>query len=231
MVNANSVKFLKKGNMPTKKLELPNSLGYIKPTKKTISTEDHTNFQIFDCLFAKDKNHPIRYYDETNGEYIDLDRYQRKFDFHIFYNPSRNMLILDTNATIVKSFFKILKNLEEDQRIEVKTYKLDYEFIDQIFKTARTIRFKSSDQGVNSKTFSGNEVTINQETIKAIKRDNVTSIIGVLDVKGQACTVSISKTGSIACYSSLPKALFNTGIDYPLLEFTVEVLKSLNLIN
>lgn len=50
MVNANSVKFLKKGNMPTKKLELPNSLGYIKPTKKTISTEDHTNFQIFDCL-------------------------------------------------------------------------------------------------------------------------------------------------------------------------------------
>lgn len=72
MVNANSVKFLKKGNMPTKKLELPNSLGYIKPTKKTISTEDHTNFQIFNCLFAKDKNHPIRYYDETNGEYVNF---------------------------------------------------------------------------------------------------------------------------------------------------------------
>lgn len=53
-----------------------------------------------------------------------------------------NMLILDTNATIVKSFFKILKNLEEDQRIEVKTYKLDYEFIDQIFKTQEPFALK-----------------------------------------------------------------------------------------
>lgn len=52
------------------------------------------------------------------------------------------MLILDTNATIVKSFFKILKNLEEDQRIEVKTYKLDYEFIDQIFKTQEPFALK-----------------------------------------------------------------------------------------
>lgn len=229
MPNANSVRFIVSGTLPSNRLELKDSMGYIEPTNKTLITEDNTKFKVYNCLFAKNKNQTIRYYDEVNGEFIDLDKYQRTFKFHIFCNKARNMLILDTNATVVKAFFRSLAKMDEDERIEVKTYNLDYGFIDQMFKTAKTIRFKSNDQGVNSKAFNGNEVTTNQEAIKAIKKDNVTSIVGVLTVRNKACTVSVSKTGSIACYSTLPDSLLKK--EYPLLEFTTEVLKKLQLIS
>lgn len=229
MPTANSVRFIVSGTLPTTKLELKDSMGYIEPTSKSLVTEDNIKFKVYNCLFAKNKNQTIRYYDAINGEFVDLDEYQRTFRFHIFYNRARNMLILDTNAAVVKAFFSILAKMDENERLEVKTYNLDYSFIDRMFKTAKTIRFKSNDKGVNSKAFNGNEVTTNQEAIKAIKKDNVTSIVGVLDVRKKACTVSVSKTGSIACYSTLPASLLKK--EYPLLEFTTEVLKELQLIS
>lgn len=108
MPTANSVRFIVSGTLPTTKLELKDSMGYIEPTSKSLVTEDNIKFKVYNCLFAKNKNQTIRYYDAINGEFVDLDEYQRTFRFHIFYNRARNMLILDTNAAVVKAFLVFL---------------------------------------------------------------------------------------------------------------------------
>lgn len=224
---SNSVRFIKSGALPTSKVELDNSMGSIEPTKKTVFTEDNTKFKVYNCLFAKKKNETIRFYND-DGDFINLNEYQRTFKFHIFYNQPRKLMLIDTNASIVKSFFYALKKVVD---LEVKTYSLDYTFVNQMLKTAKTIRFESNDQGVNSKSFNGNQVTTNQEALKAIQNDKVTSIVGILDIRKKGCTVCISKTGAIACYSNLPASLLKDTIEYPMLEFTTDVLKKLSLIN
>ena len=84
MPTANSVRFIVSGTLPTTKLELKDSMGYIEPTSKSLVTEDNIKFKVYNCLFAKNKNQTIRYYDAINGEFVDLDEYQRTFRFHIF---------------------------------------------------------------------------------------------------------------------------------------------------
>lgn len=80
---SNSVRFIKSGALPTSKVELDNSMGSIEPTKKTVFTEDNTKFKVYNCLFAKNKNETIRFYND-DGDFINLNEYQRTFKFHIF---------------------------------------------------------------------------------------------------------------------------------------------------
>ena len=92
----------------------------------------------------------------------------------------------------------------------------------------RGVRFNSDDQGVNSKSFSGDEVDSNNEASEALENDHATQIVGNLDILGLSRTIMLTQSGTLLVYTPL-NDLNNR--EYPMLEFALATLRTIRILD
>lgn len=223
-----SVKHVSKFKLPSTKTEIKNAdvpLGSIEKTNQTLNVSGLT-FHVYNCEYSKDISDNISVFIDDLDEYKEVNVYKKRFQFKLFYNDKEKLCFLYTAAPVAKSFLKSLCKTK-DITFEYKNLDINFNKIYKQFNTTRGIRFSSNDQGVNKKAFSGSDVTENTEATDAISNENATQIIGELDVNGKTHTVMITTAGAIVAYTTL----FNyEKKENPMLEFSIDVLKTLKII-
>lgn len=83
--------------------------------------------------------------------------------------------------------------------------------------------------GVSSKSFSGDEVDVNDEAIEALANDEATKIIGTLDILGKSRTIMLTQSGTILSFTSLTD--ISEQKEYPMLEFSIATLMKIGVLS
>lgn len=207
---------IKKGNVP---------IGSIKTTDKKISVE-HTTFTLYIGSYSKEIIDDIVVFDADCDDYAEYKKYTKNFEFNIFFSQDRNLLLLDTTTPIAKKFLKELKD-QDDVKIDYSAIHFAFDKISNQMPQTKGIRFSSNDEGVNNKSFSGNEVDTNIEASEALESDSASQLIGILDVLNKSRTIMLTQSGTILSFTSLTDLQKR---DFPMVELALALLRKLDVI-
>ncbi|HEL1769148.1 TPA: hypothetical protein TXV04_002345, partial [Streptococcus suis] len=143
--------------------------------------------------YTKTIDDEILVYNSDADEYQQYDNYQKAFEFDIFYSSGDQLLFLSTTTPIAKKFLKELEK-SSDLDIEYSSLRFDLKRISDLMPQTKGVSFNSTDEGVTSKSFSGDEVDVNDEAIEALENDEATKIIGTLDILGKSRTIMLTQS-------------------------------------
>ena len=101
--------------------------------------------------------------------------------------------------------------------------------ISNMMPQTKGVSFNSTDAGVSSKSFSGDEVDVNDEAIEALENDEATKIIGTLDILGKSRTIMLTQSGTILSFTSLTD--ISEQKEYPMLEFSIATLMKIGVLS
>ena len=101
--------------------------------------------------------------------------------------------------------------------------------ISNMMPQTKGVSFNSTDAGVSSKSFSGDEVDVNDEAIEALANDEATKIIGTLDILGKSRTIMLTQSGTILSFTSLTD--ISEQKEYPMLEFSIATLIKIGVLS
>ena len=107
--------------------------------------------------------------------------------------------------------------------------KFDLKAISNMMPQTKGVSFNSTDAGVSSKSFSGDEVDVNDEAIEALDNDEATKIIGTLDILGRSRTIMLTQSGTILSFTSLTD--LSDQKEYPMLEFAIATLMTIGMLH
>lgn len=194
------------------------TIGSIKTTADTLTVEGKV-FKKFIGNYTRTIDDEILVYNSEADEYQQYDNYQKAFEFDIFYSSSDSLLFLSTNTPITKKF---LKELEKNENLNISYSPLTFNLkeISNMMPQTKGVSFNSTDEGVSSKSFSGDEVDVNDEAIEALENDEATKIIGTLDILGKSRTIMLTQSGTILSFTSLN----DIKKEFPMLEFAIATL-------
>lgn len=198
------------------------TIGSIKKTPRTLTIEGKV-FRLFVGNYTKTIDDEILVYNPEVDEYQQYENYQKAFEFDIFYSEHDQLLFLSTTTFIAKKFLKELSRIES-VNIQYSTLKFDLESISGSMYQTKGVTFNSSDEGVSSKSFSGDEVDVNDEALEALRNDEATKIIGTLDILNKSRTIMLTQSGTILSFTSLS----DIDKEYPMLEFSIATLMTIN---
>lgn len=224
-----SVRKVEEFNIPDGKTDIKKAnvtIGSISKTSQTLNIENKT-FVKFKGSYTKTIDDEILVYNPDADEYQQYENYQKAFEFDIFYSSSDQLLFLSTTTPIAKKF---LKELEKIDNLEIKytSLKFDLKAISDMMPQTKGVSFNSTDAGVSSKSFSGDEVDVNDEATEALDNDEATKIIGTLDILGKCRTIMLTQSGTILSFTSLTD--FSDQKEYPMLEFAIATLMKINML-
>lgn len=222
-----SIREVKQFKIPKGKTEIEKSssvLGSIKKLSKTITVNGNL-FQIYKCTYNKDIEDNITVFVEELDKYEKLDRYKKESSFNIFYCEKKKIIFSDSTTPITKGFLKELKTCK-NVVLEYKTPNFKLKAINSMLIKTKGIGFTSNDKGINSKTFYGEDPVSNNEATQALDHNESHSLMGVLDIRNHQYTVQFTQSGSFIAYSNIENK--NFGPEYPMLQFTYEVLMKIN---
>ncbi|MGF1392088.1 hypothetical protein ACQSD2_04260 [Streptococcus infantarius] len=225
-----SVRHVEKFEIPEGKTNIEKAnitIGSISTTGKTLTIE-RKKFIKFKGSYTKTIDDEILVYNSDADEYQQYDNYQKAFEFDIFYSASDKLLFLSTTTPIAKKFLKELKKINEI-KIEYTSLKFDLKAISNMMPQTKGVSFNSTDAGVSSKSFSGDEVDVNDEAVEALENDEATKIIGTLDILGKSRTIMLTQSGTILSFTSLTD--FSVQKEYPMLEFAIATLIKINMLS
>lgn len=223
-----SVRTITNFSIPQSPLEIKNAkvpLGTIRKAN-TILTVSGSTFDVYQCSFSKDISDDITVFINELDDYKEFSSYKKSFNFNIYYSKKKQLLFSEATTPITKAFLKALSKMDGVQ-CTYKAPALDFDSISSHLNTTRGIRFDSNDTGVDRKAFNGHDIIDNSEAHDAIVNDDATQIIGELDLGGDSYTIMISKSGTIVSYTTL---FAYQSKEKPMLEFSIDVMKELEII-
>ncbi|MDU6118982.1 MAG: hypothetical protein E6656_05460 [Streptococcus sp.] len=225
-----SVRKVKKFDIPDGKTDIKKAnvtIGSISKTSKTLNIENKT-FIKFKGSYTKTIDDEILVYNPYADEYQQYENYQKAFEFDIFYSSSDQLLFLSTTTPIAKKFLKELEKID-GLEIDYTSLKFDLKAISNMMPQTKGVSFNSTDAGVSSKSFSGDEVDVNDEAIEALDNDEATKIIGTLDILGRSRTIMLTQSGTILSFTSLTD--LSDQKEYPMLEFAIATLMTIGMLH
>ena len=200
------------------------TIGSIKTTDSTLTVENKT-FKKYIGSYTKTIDDEILVYNSDADEYQQYDNYQKAFEFDIFYSSNDQLLFLSTTTPIAKKFLKELKK-NSNLDINYSSLKFDLKKISDLMPQTKGVSFNSTDEGVTSKSFSGDEVDVNDEAVEALENDEATKIIGTLDILGKSRTIMLTQSGTILSFTSL----IDIDKEFPMLEFSIATLIKIGML-
>ena len=200
------------------------TIGSIKTTDSTLTVENKT-FKKYIGSYTKTIDDEILVYNSDADEYQQYDNYQKAFEFDIFYSSNDQLLFLSTTTPIAKKFLKELKK-NSNLDINYSSLKFDLKKISDLMPQTKGVSFNSTDEGVTSKSFSGDEVDVNDEAVEALENDEATKIIGTLDILGKSRTIMLTQSGTILSFT----ALIDIDKEFPMLEFSIATLIKIGML-
>ena len=219
------------------KFEIPNgttdikkanvTIGSITATDKTLTIEGKV-YTKFRGIYTKKIEDEILVFNSDADEYQQYNNYQKAFEFDLFYSKSDQLLFLSTTTPTAKKFLKELEKIES-LNIEYTSLKFDLKKISNMMPQTKGVSFNSTDAGVSSKSFSGDEVDVNDEAIEALENDEATKIIGTLDILGKSRTIMLTQSGTILSFTSLTD--ISEQKEYPMLEFSIATLMKIGVLS
>lgn len=227
MATSISVRYATKFNIPEGTTDIKKAnvtIGSIATTDKTLTIEGIV-FQKFIGNYTKTIDDEILVYNSDADEYQQYNNYQKSFEFDIFFSNKKNLLFLSVNTPIAKKFLKELTKIEKLD-IEYSPLKFDLKSISNMMPQTKGVSFNSADEGVSSKSFSGDEVDVNDEAIEALENDEATKIIGTLDILGKSRTIMLTQSGTVLSFTSLN----DINKEFPMLEFAIATLNKINIL-
>ncbi|MCT3057281.1 hypothetical protein [Leuconostoc citreum] len=203
-------------------------LGSIKKIPNGTIPVEGITFQIFEGQYTKHIVDTIAVYDVNQDEYIEYSSYEKPQFFNLYYSAEKSLLLSEASTPITKSFLKNLAN-QPDVTLEYQAYHFDFQNISNRMPQTKGIRFSSEEPGVNNKSFSGDEVDINDESLVALENDEATQLIGTLDIYNKSRTIMLTQSGTLVSFTSLidldPKIH-----KYPMVSFAVSTLMFVDMI-
>lgn len=202
------------------------TIGSISSTSTSLTIEGIV-LQKFIGNYTKRIDDDILVYNSDADEFESYSNYQKAFEFDIFYSSQKGLLFLSTTTPIAKKFLRDLeKNSDNDDlKIEYSSLRFSLKDISSMMPQTKGVSFNSTDEGVSSKSFSGDEVDVNDEAIEALENENATKIIGTLDILNKSRTIMLTQSGTILSFTSLTDL---ESKDYPMLEFSIATLIKIN---
>ncbi|MFM9350225.1 hypothetical protein ACFKP6_06945 [Streptococcus uberis] len=212
------------GKTEIKKANVP--IGSISSTSTSLTIEGII-FQKFIGNYTKRIDDDILVYNSDADEFESYSNYQKAFEFDIFYSKHKELLFLSTTTPIAKKFLRDLeKNADNDDlKIEYSSLRFNLKDISSMMPQTKGVSFNSTDEGVSSKSFSGDEVDVNDEAIEALESESATKIIGTLDILNKSRTIMLTQSGTILSFTSLTDL---ESKEYPMLEFSIATLIKIN---
>ncbi|HEL1656158.1 TPA: hypothetical protein U0921_001895 [Streptococcus suis] len=201
------------------------TIGSIRTTGTSLTIENKI-FIKYIGSYTKTIDDEILVYNSDADEYQQYDNYQKAFEFDIFYSSGDQLLFLSTTTPIAKKFLKELEK-SSDLDIEYSSLRFDLKRISDLMPQTKGVSFNSTDEGVTSKSFSGDEVDVNDEAIEALENDEATKIIGTLDILGKSRTIMLTQSGTILSFTSL----VDIDREFPMLEFSVATLIQIGVLS
>ena len=203
------------------------TIGSITTTDKTLTIEGKV-YTKFKGSYTKTIDDEILVYNSDADEYQQYDNYQKAFEFDIFYSQTDQLLFLATTTPTAKKFLKELEKIDT-LNIKYTSLKFDLMAISNMMPQTKGVSFNSTDAGVSSKSFSGDEVDVNDEAIEALANDEATKIIGTLDILGKSRTIMLTQSGTILSFTSLTD--ISEQKEYPMLEFSIATLMKIGVLS
>lgn len=194
------------------------TIGSITNTGETLAIEGKI-LSKYRGSYTKTINDEILVFNIEADEYQPYDNYQKAFDFDIFYLESDSILFLSTITSTSKKFLLELSKTD-GVNLEYSTLRFDLNAISNMMPQTKGVSFSSTDEGVSSKSFSGDEVDINDEAIAALESDNATKIIGTIDILNRSRTIMLTQSGTVLSFTSIT----DIEREYPMLEFAIATL-------
>lgn len=223
MPHSISIRKVEQFKIPNGKTEIEKDssiLGSIEKSSKTIVIDGNL-FQIYNCTYKKDIVDNITVFVEELNRYEKLDKYKKESSFNMFYCEKKKIIFSDSTTPVTKGFLKELKSCKNVD-LEYKTPEFELQKINSMLIKTKGIGFASNDKGINSKTFYGDDPVSNNEASQALFDNNSNSLMGVLDLQNHQYTVQFTQSGSFITYSNIENK--NSNLEYPMLQFTFEVL-------
>jgi hypothetical protein spneC19_02516 len=203
------------------------TIGSITTTDKTLTIEGKV-YTKFKGSYTKTIDDEILVYNSDADEYQQYDNYQKAFEFDIFYSQTDQLLFLATTTPTAKKFLKELEKIDT-LNIKYTSLKFDLMAISNMMPQTKGVSFNSTDAGVSSKSFSGDEVDVNDEASEALENDEATKIIGTLDILGKSRTIMLTQSGTILSFTSLTD--ISEQKEYPMLEFSIATLMKIGVLS
>lgn len=203
------------------------NIGSITTTDKTLTIEGKV-YTKFKGSYTKTIDDEILVYNSDADEYQQYDNYQKAFEFDIFYSQTDQLLFLATTTPTAKKFLKELEKIDT-LNIKYTSLKFDLMAISNMMPQTKGVSFNSTDAGVSSKSFSGDEVDVNDEASEALENDEATKIIGTLDILGKSRTIMLTQSGTILSFTSLTD--ISEQKEYPMLEFSIATLMKIGVLS
>ena len=200
------------------------TIGSITTTDKTLTIEGKV-YTKFKGSYTKTIDDEILVYNSDADEYQQYDNYQKAFEFDIFYSQTDQLLFLATTTPTAKKFLKELEKIDT-LNIKYTSLKFDLMAISNMMPQTKGVSFNSTDAGVSSKSFSGDEVDVNDEASEALENDEATKIIGIL---GKSRTIMLTQSGTILSFTSLTD--ISEQKEYPMLEFSIATLMKIGVLS
>ncbi|MGF2030208.1 hypothetical protein ACQUFH_11905 [Lactococcus lactis] len=202
------------------------TVGAIEDTGQTLTVEG-VIFKKYVGKYNQTFQEDIWVFDPLSDDLLEINQYQKAFDFNIFYSVDKRILFSDTTTPITKKFLHNLKGMAGVE-VDYSALRLDFLRISDMMPQTRGVRFNSDDQGVSSKSFSGDEVDSNNEASEALENDHATQIVGNLDILGLSRTIMLTQSGTLLVYTPL-NDLNNR--EYPMLEFALATLRTIRILD
>ncbi|QBC40189.1 hypothetical protein [Leuconostoc mesenteroides] len=219
-----SIRFVSKFTMTQDEVQISKAevpLGSIKKLKNSTISVEGISFERFEGKYTKHIVDDIAVFDTTQDEYIEYSSYEKPQVFNIFYSKEKSLLLSEASTPITKKFLKDLSS-QDGITLEYNAFHFNFQDISNQMPQTKGIRFSSVAPGVNNKSFSGDEVDINDETIEALENDEATQLIGTLDIYQKSRTIMLTQSGTLVSFTSLID--LEPNYTYPMVNFAVSTL-------